>query len=224
MSWALAGKAVGHVGGGLANWGKTVAIGGAISGAFHGFLGSVTYDGQNSDPLNQTKKMAGAWAVDNAVDAVGMAAAGIGGTAIGGVLGVGANVLGEASIAGRAGSWALKGAKVAGWGWMGASMAATVMGVDPSTLVQTAYDHLEQSYTKKKYGNGGINLSQSSSRHVQQQISNMMSSGNTAESMHNFKDNTINDYLQNNEQNKRKDICWANNKVARRKMASTYAI
>lgn len=187
MSWVLSG--LGHAAGGVANLGKTAVVGGALSGAFHGFLGYATYDPANNDPLGQSQKMAGAWAVDNAVDIAGMATSGVAGTMIGvGAKGV-KNIVDKAyygkALTGSVGNWALKGAQVAGWGWMGLSMAATFAGVDPSTLVQTAYDHLEQSYNKRKYGNGGINLSQSSAAHVQTQLRNMMSSTNPAELMHN---------------------------------------
>lgn len=223
MSWVLSG--LGHVAGGAANLGKTALVGGALSGAFHGFLGYATYDPANNDPLGQTQKMAGAWAVDNAVDIAGMAASGIGGTVAGaaakGVKNLADKFYYKTALTGSVGNWALKGAQVAGWGWMGASMLATFAGVDPSTLVQTAYDHLEQSYNKRKYGNGGINLSQSSATHVQGQIRNMMSSTNPAELMHNFKKDIVSDYLSNNEQNKRQDICWSNNKVPRRKVETT---
>lgn len=187
LSAAKAGA--GYALGGAANLGKTALIGGALSGAFHGFLGYATYDPLNNDPLGQTQKMAGAWALDNAVDIAGMATTGVVGTVAGaaakGVVNGVDKFYYNKALTGSVGNWALKGSQIAGWGWMGLSMAATFAGVDPSTLVQTAYDHLEQSYNKRKYGNGGINLSQSSSAHVQTQIRNMMSSTNPAELMHN---------------------------------------
>ena len=116
------------------------------------------------------------------------------------------------------------GAVIAG-GITAFNIAGGFLGIDAGTQAMKFMDYADQEYDNRKNG-PKFNMTQNSSMAMQRQIQNLHGSGsNMAEQMHNFKDDrNLDDYLQNNEFNKSKNLCGTNYKKCRRKMAATFEI
>ena len=197
---------------GAIGMGKGVGTNLGMSGLMYGAMGTLSYDSSQTDPLNQTVKMGLGLAADQVQDA-GIMAGGTAATAgysglqklgmpnfgkVGsrmvasaeaGMVAEGATTVGRVGnflkggvgMAGKAADFGLRHATKVG---MGAVMAAAFFATDLGMIATDFYDHEEAKYRRMK-SHPGFQLSQSSSRFIQDQLQSMRGAGHEAEIMHN---------------------------------------
>lgn len=179
----------------------------ALSAGMYGAFGYMTYDSSYTDPLNQATKMTMGLGTDLAVDAAILG----GGGAASALWKKGTEIYGSRygtpqgalhnsfngpypdkitptnrkfspkSLKGKMGNHFMR--HLGGYG-LAAHMALGFMGVDPASIVMSAYDSAESTYREARSKKQRV-LTDTSARYMQDQLHKLRNSGNEAEFLHN---------------------------------------